>query len=336
MIHSIYTLWRPFASQASVLLIFGTTLLLPVTSRSQDAMVVDGVAAHVNKHIVTIGEVLEVVESVRPQLMANFKGQALQVQLRHTYERALESLIERFLVLDAYKAGDAKLPPWVLEQRVQQHIVDRYDGDRSALLDILVKEDQTFETWEKGFEDRMIVAMMRSNFVEQNVEVSPLAVQQQFEENLDKYRVPPMYRVSMIQVAPKEGNLADARQRAQVAHDRIVAGEAFADVATEISDDKRAESGGDWGWVKAHLVRPVLRETLLKLENGQTSGIVHADGVFYIMHLVDSKQETDASFETVQPLIQRELRMKASEELYVSWVNRLRATAYVKVFDAKQ
>ena len=107
-------------------------------------------------------------------------------------------------------------------------------------------------------------------------------------------------------------------------------------MATEISDDKRAESGGDWGWVKAHLVRPVLRETLLKLENGQTSGIVHADGVFYIMHLVDSKQETDASFETVQPLIQRELRMKASEELYVSWVNRLRDTAYVKVFDAKQ
>jgi peptidyl-prolyl cis-trans isomerase SurA len=317
-------------------MVLGTMLLLPMTSRSQDAMVVDGVAAHVSKHIVTMGEVLEIVERVRPQLMANYKGQALQLQLLRTYERALNSIIDRLLVLDAYNAGDAKLPPWVLEQRVEQHIVDRYNGDRSELLDVLIKEDQTYEEWEKEFEDRMIVAMMRSNFVEQNVEVSPLAIQQQFEENLDKYRVPPTFRVSMIQLTPKEDNAADARRRAQDAHSRIVAGEAFADVAKAVSDDKRAESGGDWGWVKAHLVRPVLRETLLKLKNGQTSGIVHADGVFYIMHLVDSKQETDASFETVQPLIQRELRMKASEELYVSWVNRLRDTAYVKVFDAKQ
>lgn len=298
-------------------------------------MVVDGVAAHVNKHVVTMGEILEVVERVRPQLMANYKGKALQAQLARTYKRALNSIIERLLVVDAYNAGDAKLPPWVLEQRVEQHIVNRYNGDRSELLGILVKEDQTYEEWEEEFEHRMIVALMRSNYVEQNIEVSPLAIQQQFEENLDKYRVPPTYRVSMIQVMPKEDDVADARQRAEDAHARIVAGEAFADVAKAVSDDKRAESGGDWGWVKAHLVRPVLRETLLKLKNGQTSGIVHADGVFYIMHLVDSKQETDASFETMQPLIERELRTQASEELYAFWLNRLRGKAYIKVFDAK-
>ncbi|MDE0840270.1 MAG: peptidylprolyl isomerase [Kiritimatiellae bacterium] len=309
--------------------------LFPVSSRSQDAMVVDGVAAHVNKHVVTMGEILEVVERVRPQLMANYKGKALQAQLARTYKRALNSIIERLLVVDAYNAGDAKLPPWVLEQRVEQHIVNRYNGDRSELLGILVKEDQTYEEWEEEFEHRMIVALMRSNYVEQNIEVSPLAIQQQFEENLDKYRVPPTYRVSMIQVMPKEDDVADARQRAEDAHARIVAGEAFADVAKAVSDDKRAESGGDWGWVKAHLVRPVLRETLLKLKNGQTSGIVHADGVFYIMHLVDSKQETDASFETMQPLIERELRTQASEELYAFWLNRLRGKAYIKVFDAK-
>ena len=335
MVHSIYTFWRSFAIQTSLLMVLGTMFLFPVSSRSQDAVVVDGVAAHVNKHVVTMGEILEVVERVRPQLMANYKVKALQAQLARTYKRALNSIIERLLVVDAYNAGDAKLPPWVLEQRVEQHIVNRYNGDRSELLGILVKEDQTYEEWEQEFEHRMIVALMRSNYVEQNIEVSPLAIQQQFEENLDKYRVPPTYRVSMIQLMPKEDDVADARQRAQDAHARIVAGEAFADVAKAVSDDKRAESGGDWGWVKAHLVRPVLRETLLKLKNGQTSGIVHADGVFYIMHLVDSKQETDASFETVQPLIERELRTQASEELYAFWLNRLRGKAYIKVFDAK-
>ena len=131
--------------------------------------------------------------------------------------------------------------------------------------------------------------------------VSPLEVRAQFDKHRDSYRKPPTYRVSMIQITPQEEDIAAARGRAAAAHARIVAGEPFADVAKATSDDKRAQEGGDWGWVEARLVRPVLRDALTELKVGETSAIVYADGVFYIMHLTDRKLEQDVTFELAQP-----------------------------------
>ena len=50
---------------------------------------------------------------------------------------------------------------------------------------------------------------------------------------------------------PTDEQLDAAREEAQAALDRLEAGEAFADVATEVSDDFTAESGGLIGWFGA-------------------------------------------------------------------------------------
>ena len=79
----------------------------------------------------------------------------------------------------------------------------------------------------------------------------------------------------------------------------------------------------------------MLRNTLRSLEPGGTSSIVYADGVFYILHLEDRRAESEGTIETAQPMIEREMRQQQSEILYKAWIERLRAKAYVKVFDAK-
>ena len=307
----------------------------PLSSSGQEAMILDGVAAHVNKHVITIGEVLEIVERVRPQLMANFRGDELRKQMRLTYSRALNTLIARDLVLDDYKTSGAELPEWALEQRISQHIADRYKGDRPAFMDALAKEEQTYDEWRDDFERHFIISLMRSTHVEQNVSVSPLVVRKQFEDHREKYRTPAEYKIRMIQATPKGDDVEPARKRAESALERISQGDAFADVAKALSDDKRAEQGGDWGWIKAELVRPVLRETLLSLDAGGTSSIINTDGVFYIMHLDEKREEGEGTFENMQPLIERELRMEQSEILYEAWIARLRKNAYVKLFDVK-
>ena len=72
----------------------------------------DGVAAHVNEHIITIGEVAELVEPVNRQLQNSYTGKELENKLRAAFDDALESIIARYLILDAYEKQEGRIPEW--------------------------------------------------------------------------------------------------------------------------------------------------------------------------------------------------------------------------------
>ena len=94
-------------------------------------------------------------------------------------------------------------------------------------------------------------------------------------------------------VEPTEEQLAAARDAAEAALDRIEAGETFAAVATEVSDDFTATAGGEIGWFEAE--DPAYGEyfaALADAEAGNLVGPLEVDRGFAVLQLVARRDAT--------------------------------------------
>ena len=66
--------------------------------------------------------------------------------------------------------------------------------------------------------------------------------------------------------------------------------ESFEELARRFSEDEHALQGGDFGYVKTAAMNDALRETVAKLDIGMTSGILQADGRYYIVKVYDRQE----------------------------------------------
>lgn len=118
---------------------------------------------------------------------------------------------------------------------------------------------------------------------------------------------------------------ADAKTHAEAALARIQAGEDFAKVAEEESDDTSGANGGDLGSVPESQIPPPALEAIKLLKKGEVSGIIETDGAFVILRLIDTTQgEAEPQYHLASVVIEKKtLEDLVNQELEGSKVRRL-------------
>ena len=92
---------------------------------------------------------------------------------------------------------------------------------------------------------------------------------------------------------PTDEELAAAREAAQAAFDRIEGGEDFTAVATDVSDDFTASSGGELGWFEdGDTAYDAYFDALADAEAGDLVGPVETERGFAVLELVDRRDAT--------------------------------------------
>ncbi|OGV66224.1 MAG: hypothetical protein A2283_06795 [Lentisphaerae bacterium RIFOXYA12_FULL_48_11] len=294
-------------------------------AHSADRVVADGVAAQVNNNFITISDVMLMVQPAQRQLAAKYSGVELKSQMQVVFSNALNSLIERKLILDAYEKQENKFPDAYLDSRVEEITQDMFSGDKADLMTALAKEKLNYEEWRKDMRDHVIASTMRKMHVEQNIAVSAKAVKKAYDENIDRYRANSKLRLRMIVLTMD----ASAPQKAQEIRQKIIAGADFSETAKEVSEGRNAKEGGDWGLIQPSKLRPELAETVLKLKPGEISQVVSIEDQCYIMKVEEKKD----SYSDLHSQIESEIRKVEADKLHAVWIERLRKDAYVKVFD---
>lgn len=296
-------------------------------SGEKGGILMDGVAAHVNNHVVTISEALALAAPEHRKLAQKYTGKELEKRLYESYREAVNAVIERYLVLDAYAEQDATLPGWVIDRRVEDIVTDNFGGDRAKLMEALEADGVTFEEWRKQMLDRIIVSSMNSAHVMENAMVSPGSAKEEYERNRDKYSTPEKVQFKLIE----KGKSSEQEMRDLLK--RLKDGEDFGALAKEFSSGNNASDGGLWDWVEPKMLRRELVDALEKLKEGEISGVVEADDELYIVKLEKRQEPGVLSFSQVQNEIERNLRSQEAERLYAAWIERLKENAYVKLFD---
>lgn len=296
---------------------------------------IDGYAAVVNDRVITVSDVLGLVEPVRAQLETTYSGLELEEKLDDAYQGALESLVERALVLEDFKEQGGSLPEQAINDQVAALIRERFDNDRAAFLATLAQERVTLEEWREETKNRMIYTLMRRREVQDRVVVTPREVREAYENQAGQYRTPEQVKLRLIvlQKGETESDQAVKRQEAEQTRAKLVAGADFAETAKLVSEGNKASEGGDMGWLEPSSLRAELAAAAATLEPGRVSDVLDAGDAFYILKVEARKNAAVIPFNDVKDQIEGELKKAEEARLYAQWIGRLKNKYYVRVYE---
>lgn len=308
------------------------TLGKPATADDDTGVLLDGVAAYVNRRFITIGEVLDFVAPVAAQLQQHYRGDELAARLTETYQRALRNLLDRALILNAYEQGNTPIPERLLQARIREITFERFGSDREAVWKQLAEEGLTPDEWQQELRNSIIVSVMRDHEVESRIAVSPGELRQEYEASIDRFRAPAQAHLRVIVLpndAPTDPDHARARLAASLIS-RLRADSLFEELAREYSEGRRAQEGGDWGWMEVQELRPELAAVAQQLPIDAISEAIVIDQHIYIIQVKGRRHARVTPIEEVYQELERELRRQKANRLYERWIGRLEATAYVR------
>ena len=307
-------------------------LLLPLALSANAPRLVDGVAAHVNRHIITINEVHREIPG---GLFRDLPVAEREARLREVYEATLNAMVDGKLILDEARATGAQLAAWAVNNRAREILDNHFKGDRALLEAELAKDGKTYDEWRAELEEDMLVQYMRFHNVERTLSIAPREVRAHYAENAGLFVTPETVDVSLVILEAFED---DALAEIGRAVDQLLAeGVEFALVAQTLSPEKTRDLGKVThtrlgAIVPAEDLRPELAEAVAKIADNEHSPLLIVDGVGYILRRAATTPARQLTLEDAWPHIENRLREQLARERHQTWVGRLREKSYVKIF----
>ena len=311
--------------------------LLPFTfCLAQKTVLVDGIAAHVNSHVITIAEVMREIPA---RLILELPPEAREARSREIYNRILDAMIDGKLILDEAKASGAQLMQWAVNNRVQEILDASFRGDRVLLASELAKRGKTVEDWRKELEDDMLIQYMRYHHVERVVSVAPKDVRAYYAGHAEEFFVPATVDVSLIVFEAFEE--AALKEIGAAVIKLLDKGVEFARILPTLSSPETRALGNvshsDLGAiVPAESLRPELAEAVARIEDKGHTPLVVVDEVGYILRRNGSTPARQMTMEDAWPLIENRLRDQLARERHQAWIRMLRDKNYVKIFEVPE
>ncbi len=318
----------------TVFFLFGICLCRPVAGAERAPVVADGFAALVNDRVVTVSDVLMLVQQGETQRQTLYEGAELEQKRKQDFEAALNALIDQALILEDFEQQKAVIPDRVVDEYLESTIREKFDNDRGAFLSELAAERLTLEDYREQIQDRLIIMISRQQILRGNIFVSPSSVRRVYEERADRYGTPEAVHLRVITFSggKTEEDRAGSRSLAESVRAQLADGADFAELAAEHSQDSRAKQGGDWGWVAVRDLAPDFAEALKSLQPGGVSAVIGSRDL-YILKLEERRQAAVRPFDEVKDQIEKELRSAEEERIYREWIARLRKKHTVKIFE---
>ncbi|QGW19895.1 peptidylprolyl isomerase [Stutzerimonas degradans] len=167
------------------------------------------------------------------------------------------------------------------------------------------------------------VELNKEAFFDQ-VEVSDEALQELYQKqiaNLSEQR-----RAAHILI---EGNDPKAKSTLEDISKRLQAGEDFAALAKEFSQDPgSASEGGDLGFAGRDVYDPAFEEALYALQEGQVSEPVQTEFGWHLIKLLGVQSPEIPSFDSMKPELVRELKAQQVEQRFVEASKQLEDSAF--------
>ncbi|HVT09121.1 MAG TPA: peptidylprolyl isomerase [Polyangia bacterium] len=309
-------------------------LALALATPAAHARVVERVAAVVGDSIVLASEV---EERVAPLLVdAN--------QIRDPDKRAARSSALRREVLDrliddeliVQQAAELKLT--ISNEQVDasiEEIKKQNNLNDDQLREALRGQGMTMAAYRADLKRQLLRFRVLNIAVGSKVNISDDEVRAYYERHM-KDGTNVQVRASHVFIAIPEGAdaqvVAEKQAQARKVLERANAGEDFAKLAKESSDDAatRAE-GGDLGYFGKDMLPKPIEEIVFAMKVGDIRGPIRADRGFHVIKLVDRKLKDAKPFDEVKDDIRMQLRQKDMERQTKSYLAELRKKTLVDI-----
>jgi peptidyl-prolyl cis-trans isomerase C len=300
---------------ASFMFILASAALLPAGGAKQTSAV-----ASVNGVLIPRGYLNREVRRFEEQALS--QGQAVDESQRDVINRqALDTLIDiELLYQESQRRGFE-----ITEERIEDQVSNLRaqftddEGFAGALEQIGISKDEL----RTEFKRQIAIQDMIDLDIAPSVSVSDQEQRDYYENNPDFFFTPEQVQARhiLILVSPDAGEeeKSKVRSRMEEIRNRIVAGEDFAELAGQFSEDGSSAYGGDLGYFRREQMVKPFADAAFSLKIGQLSGVVATEFGYHLIQVTDKKAESIVPYEEIQARIvqylHREKVMVALEEL---------------------
>ncbi|PYK30253.1 MAG: hypothetical protein DME58_09940, partial [Verrucomicrobia bacterium] len=243
---------RPFVA---VFLAVGALLQVPIHNvafAEEEPTVVDGIAAVVNGEVITFSQVRALSAPQEKVLRQQYTGQELANKLTELRQLAVKDLIDRRLVIQAFKKESFEIPDHIVDMRIQQIIRESFGGDRNTFVKTLEAQNYTLGEFKQKEMEKIIVGAMRGHNVKTNSIVSPTKIEEYYRKHRDEFTSKEQIKLRMIMISGHKDTASAPAQKelAEEVLGKLASGAEFEQMAQMYSEDSTKDNGGDWGWIE--------------------------------------------------------------------------------------
>ena len=325
---------RPFLT---VLLAVGALVQVPncnVAAAEQEATVVDGMAAIVNGEVITYGQVRSLSAPQERLLRQQYTGPDLEKKIAELRQAAVKDLIDRRLIIQAFKKESYEIPDHIVDMRVHQIIKEAFGGDRNTFVKTLEAQNFTLGEFKEKEMEKIIVGAMRSKNVKTNSIISPTKIDEYYRKHRDEFTSKEQIKLRMIMVSGHKDTASAPAQKelAEEVLGKLASGAEFDQMAQMYSEDSTKDNGGDWGWIERKTLAEPLEKFAFNMPIGRISNIIDYAGNYYILKVEDKHGGATKSLTEVRADIEKKLIQEEAQQIQERWIASLRQKAYIKTF----
>ncbi len=225
--------------------------------------VIDGIAAVVNGEVITYSQVRMIVGPRERMLRAQFRGEELEKQLKQAHDLALQDLIDRELIVQAFKKEELSLPDYFVEQRMNEIIREDFGGDRNTFIKTLQAQNFSLSEFRKAEYEKIIVAAMRGKNVKPSTLASPIKVEEYYRKHREEFTSKEEIKLRMIMVPSRaaEGNAAAQKAMAEEILGKLAGWRGFRADGADVFRRQHARYGWRLGLDRAQNARRAVGES---------------------------------------------------------------------------
>ena len=298
-------------------------------------VIVDRVVAVVNNAIILDSELQGRMIAVLAdtEQIQDPKERARRIQ--KLTSQMLDEMIDEELVVQAAEEAKIDIDPTEVNAALDE-IKKQNEMDDAKFAKALAEQGYTMTTYKQDLRRQLLRLRAQNQLVRPRVNITDEDVRARYDQLQRRSEAVSAVRLSHILLKvpqqPTEQQLAAAKDKAAKAIGRVRGGEAFADVAKELSEDTAtSETGGELGWFERGSISPEWEQVVFAMEKNDVRGPVSGPQGLHVFFVSDIKRTDMKPFEELKDQIKAELSRREMDKQSDQWLDELRKRAYIDV-----
>lgn len=298
------------------------------------AEVVERIVAIVNDEIIALSDLNKYADRLRSGGLVDdmlVPDDATKTAVLKDRSKLLQKLIEEKVIDSEVKKQNMSVPIEKVESEIRA-IAKKNNVSRDELKSALAERGINFSQYQdfiktglerQGLIERAITSRIKiseDDVMGAYVSAHGASENQAFE-----------FTISHIYFQSEKGGANAAKSRADQTLRRLREGGNFEKLAAEVSEDPAFEQGGMLGVFKTGELQRELDNVVQKLNTSEFSGVLPTRGGFHIVKVNKKRLIADPRTEKEREKIRAQLYERAYKKQFQSWLEQLRADAFVRI-----